>query len=173
MNGLKGCSQVIPCIERIKHMNSKDTTKKIKLKESLLKLDKRQYKLFYGILVHYWIEYKFFISQRNFFNLWCELNELCHEIDEGFPEPHDDYKLLKSYCIAHPYYFIDILDTVIVTDLFCEHINHKLDILTMIANKLATEGLWAAYECANKALGLYENVEKLVSEAEEHLKSFS
>jgi hypothetical protein len=43
----------------------------------------------------------------------------------------------------------------------------------MIANKLTTEGLWAAYECANKALGLYENVEKLVSEAEEHLKSFS
>ena len=88
-------------------------------------------------------------------------------------EPHDDYKLLKSYCIAHPYYFIDILDTQIVTDLFCEHINHKLGILTMIANKLATEGLWAAYEYSNKALGLCENVEKLASDAEEHLKLFS
>ena len=43
----------------------------------------------------------------------------------------------------------------------------------MIANKLATEGLWAAYESSNKALGLYENVEKLVSEAEKHLKLFS
>jgi hypothetical protein len=43
----------------------------------------------------------------------------------------------------------------------------------MIAQKLDTEGLWAAYESSNKALGLYENVEKLVLEAEEHLKSFS
>ena len=41
----------------------------------------------------------------------------------------------------------------------------------MIATKLATEDLWAAYEYSNKALGLYENVKKLVSEAEEHLKS--
>ena len=173
MNDIKGCSQARLRSERIKSMNCKDESKKVKLKESLLKLDKRQYKLFYSILVHYWIEYKFFISQRNFFNLWCELNELCHDIDEGFPEPHNDRELLKSYCIAHPYYFIDILDAVIVTDLFCEHINHKLDILTMIAQKLATEGLWAAYESSNKALGLYENVEKLVLEAEEHLKSFS
>ena len=154
-------------------MNCKYENKKARLKQSLLKLDKKQFKLFYGMLVHYWIEYKFFISQRNFFNLWCELNQLCHDIDEGFPEPHDDRELLKSYCIAHPYYFIDILDTVIVTDLFCEYINHKIDILTMIANKLATEGLWAAYESSNKALGLYENVEKLVSEAEKHLKLFS
>ena len=154
-------------------MNCKDTTKKIRLKESLLKLDKRQYKLFYGILVHYWIEYKFFISQRNFFNLWCELNELCHDIDEGFPEPHNDRELLKSYCIAHPYYFIDILDTVIVTDLFCEHINHKLDILTMIAQKLATEGLRAAYVYINEAMGLSEDADKLVSNTEEHMKEFS
>ena len=153
-------------------MNCKDESKKAKLKESLLKLDTRQYKLFYGILVHYWIEYKFFIGQRNFFNLWCELNQLCHDVDEGFPEP-DDRELIKSYCIAHPYYFIDILDTVIVTDLFCEYINHKLDILTMIANKLATEGLWAAYECSNKALGLSENIAELVAESEEHLKAFS
>ena len=173
MNDIKGCNRARLSSERIKNMNCKDESKKAKLKESLLKLDKRQYKLFYGILVHYWIEYKFFISQRNFFNLWCELNELCHDIDEGFPEPHNDRELLKSYCIAHPYYFIDILDTVIVTDLFCEHINHKLDILTMIAQKLATEGLWAAYESSNKALSLYENVENLVLEAEEHLKSFS
>jgi hypothetical protein len=173
MNDIKGCSQVRLSSERTKSMNCKDESQKVKLKESLLKLDKRQYKLFYSILVHYWIEYNSFISQRNFFNLWCELNELCHDIDEGFPEPHNDRELLKSYCIAHPYYFIDILDTVIVTDLFCEHINHKLDILTIIAQKLATEGLWAAYESSNKALGLYENVENLVLEAEEHLKSFS
>ena len=153
-------------------MNCKDESKKAKLKESLLKLDTRQYKLFYGILVHYWIEHKFFISQRNFFNLWCELNQLCHDVDEGFPEP-ENRELIKSYCIAHPYYFIDILDTVIVTDLFCEYLNKRIDILTMIANKLATEGLWAAYEYSNKALCLSESIEELVKEAEEHLKAYS
>ena len=154
-------------------MNCKDTTKKAKLKESLLTLDKRQYKLFYSILVHYWLKNRYFISERNFFNLWCELNKICHDVEEGFPEPHDDRELLKSYCIAHPYYFIDILDTVIVSDLFCEYINHKLDILTMIANKLNTEGLWAAYESSNKALGLSENIAELVAEAEQHLQFYS
>ena len=149
-----------------------DCIKKKMLKESLLKLDKRQYKLFYGMLVHYWVKNKYFISERNFFNLWCELNQICHDIDKGFPEP-DDRELIKSYCIAHPYYFIDILDTVIITDLFCGHINHKLDILTMIANKLATEGLRAAYESSNKALGLSENIAELVAETEKHLHFFS
>ena len=154
-------------------MNCKDTTKRTQFKESLLNLDKRQYKLFYRILVHYWIKNRYFISERNFFNLWCELNKVCHDVELGFPELFDDYELLKSYCIAHPYYFIDILDTVIITDLFCEHINHKLDILTMIANKLATEGLWAAYESSNKALGLSENIAELVAETEKHLHFFS
>ena len=154
-------------------MNYKDTTKKAKLKESLLKLDKRQYKLFYGLLVHYGIEYKFFISKRNFFNLWCELNELCHEIDEGFPEPHDDYKLLKSYCIAHPYYFIDILSPDIVADLFCEHLDDRIDILAMAAEKLGAEGLWAACSYATQALGLQEDADELVAQAEEHVQTYS
>ena len=154
-------------------MNYKDNTKKEKLNESLLKLDKRQLKLFYGILVHYWIKYKFFISKQNFFNLWCELNELCHDIDEGFPEPHDDYELLKSYCNANPYYFIDILDSNMVVKLFCEHLSNRISILTIIANKLGTEGLWAAYESSNKALGLSENISELVAESEVHLKAFS
>ena len=153
-------------------MNYKDNTKKEKLKEGLLKLDKRQLKLFYGILVHYWIKNRYFINERNFFNLWCELNKLCHEVNEGFPE-HDDRELIKSYCIAHPYYFIDILDPGIIIKLFCEYLSNRIDILTMIANKLATEGLWAAYESSNKALCLSESIEELVKEAEEHLKAYS
>ena len=155
------------------NMNYNNKTKKSILKDSLLKLDKIQLKLFYGILVHYWIKYKFFISKQNFFNLWCELNVLCHDIDEGFPEPHDNHELLKSYCHANPYYFIDILDPDIIVTLFCEYLSNRLNILTMIANKLATEGLWAAYESSNKALGLSENVADLVAESETHLKSFS
>ena len=152
-------------------MNYKDTFEKIQLRESLLKLDKRQLKLFYGMLVHYWVKYKFFISKQNLFNLWCELNELCYEIDESFPEPHNDHELLKYYCYAHPYYFIDILDSMVVIGLFCEYLDDRIDILTMMANKLDTECLWAAYECSNNALRLTENIAELVVESEEHLKA--
>ena len=154
-------------------MNCNDKTRKEILKDALSKLDKKQLKLFYGILVHYWIKYKFFMSKQGFYNLWCELNELCHDVDDSFPEPHDDYKLLKSYCLANPYYFIDILDTSLVITLFCEYLSTRLDILTMIANKLDTDGLWAAYESSNKALNLSENIAELVTETEEHLKAFS
>ena len=78
------------------------------LYEYLSKLDKAQLKAFYGMLVHYWVNQKAFISKHNFFNLWCELNVLCHEVDEGFPDIND-HELVKSYCHEHPYYFIDIL----------------------------------------------------------------
>jgi hypothetical protein len=66
------------------------------LKETLLKLDKHQLKQFYGVLVHYWASHYFFISKRNLFNLWCELNYLCAEVDESFPDPYDDQKLMLS-----------------------------------------------------------------------------
>ena len=154
-------------------MNYNYRTEKSILKNGLMKLNKRHLKLFYGMLVHYWTNYRFFISKQNFFNLWCELNELCHEFDESFPEPHNDHDLIKSYCVAHPYYFIDILPRVMVIKLFCQHFDDRLDILTMIANKLATESLWAAYESSNKALGLSENIAELVADAEEYLSIYS
>ena len=140
------------------------------LKDELLKLDKKQLKLFYSVLVHYWLKNKSFISKQNFFNLWCELNELCNEVDEGFPEPHDDHELLKSFCQAHPFYFIDILDTWVAIKLFCEYCDDRLDILIHVINKLDTEGLWAAYAYSNKALGMSENIDELVAETEKWMK---
>ena len=142
------------------------------LKDELLELDKRQLKLFYSVLVHYWVKNKSFISKQNFFNLWCELNELCSEVDEGFPEPHNDYKLLKSYCQAHPFYFIDILDPRLVIKLFCEHLDSKVDVLIEVANKLSTGGLRAAYECCNEALGMNGDVDNLVLETEAYIGYF-
>ena len=150
-------------------MNDKNI--RLTLKDNLMKLNPYQLKLFYGMLVHYWAEYRFFISKHNLFNLWCEANYLCHTVDESFP-PYDDHDLIKSFCHAHPYYFIDILSPDIVADLFCEHLDDGIDILAMAAEKLATEGLWAAYESSNKALGLSENIEELVSQAEEHVNAF-
>ena len=146
---------------------------KRKLKEYMSRLDAHKFKLFYSILVDYWVKQKAFISSRNFFNLWCELNHLCAEIDEGFPDPYDDYELLRSFCQAHPYYFIDILDLRLIINLFCEHCDDRLNVLIEVINKLDTEGLRAAYAYSNEALGLNENIDELVSEAEEHLKAFS
>ena len=144
-----------------------------KLKERLLNLDQRQLKLFYGMLVHYWVKRKYFISSQNFLNLWCELNELCSEVDEGFPDPYDDRELLKSYCQSHPYYFIDILEPELITDLFCEYLDDRLNILVAIVDKLSTGDLRASYEYSNRALCLSEDVEELVKESLEHLKTYS
>ena len=142
------------------------------LYEYLSKLDKAQLKAFYGMLVHYWVTQKAFISKQNFFNLWCELNVLCHEINEGFPDI-TDHELIKSYCHDHPYYFIDILDTEPVIKLFCQYLDDRLGVLTTMAQKLDTEGIRGACECANEALGLSENIDELVAEIEEHIKTYS
>ena len=151
-------------------MNAQDKTP---LKESLYQLDTYQIKLFYGILVHCWACRKAFISTQNFRNLWCELNYLCSIADEGFPDPYDDYELLRSFCHAHPYYFIDKLSSEIIIDLFCEYVDDRLGILAAIAQKLDTEGLRAAYEYINEAMGLCENVEELVQETEKYINRFS
>ena len=135
---------------------------KSKLRIALQKLDTHRFKLFFTILACYWNEYKFFISKRSFVNLWCELNELCHEADESFPGQYDDRKKITSYCKQHPYYFIDILPPDLVLDLFCEHLDDRLDVLTCIARKLDTEGLEATYEYINEALGLSDDVDELV-----------
>ena len=154
-------------------MDYKDKIARTMLKEGLLQLNKQQLKLFYGMLVHAWASQRAFISKQNFFNLWCESNLLCSEVDEGFPDPYDDRELLRSYCHSHPYYFIDILSPEIIIDLFCKYLDDKIDILALIAKKLHMEDLWAAYESSNKALGLSENIEELVAQSKEHIEIFS
>lgn len=154
-------------------MNYKDRNARTILKENLLKLNKHQLKLFYGVLVHAWASQRAFICDQSFHNLWCELNYLCAEVDEGFPDPYDDYELLLSFSHAKPYYFIDILSPKLVIELFCEHLSDKLDILATIANKLHTEGLRAAYESSKDALGLTEDIDELVAQIEEHINLFS
>ena len=128
-------------------MNNRDRTI---LHDELLKLDKRQLKLFYSVLVHYWVNNKSFISKQNFFNLWCELNELCCEADESFPNPHDDHHLTTSFCQAHPFYFIDMLEPGLVITLFCEYLDNKLDILITVAKKLHTGDLRAHMSLVTK-----------------------
>ena len=132
-----------------------------------------QFKAFYSILVHCWSAKKAFISKQNFFNLWCELNKLCHEADESFPDQYDDHELVLSYCNEHPYYFIYILDLDLIKKLFWKHFDNRLDVLEEMLSKLDTEGIWAACECVNKALGLNDNVDDLVADIENYLKAAS
>ena len=143
---------------------------KKKLKEYMSRLDIQQFKLFYSVFVHYWVKTKAFISEQNFLNLWCELNFICSEVDESFPDPYYDRELIKSYCQAHPYYFIDILDLSLIINLFCEHCDDRIDVLIQVIDKLDTEGLRAAYDYSNKVLGLGEDIDELVYETEKWMQ---
>jgi hypothetical protein len=49
----------------------------------------------------------------------------------------------------------------------------RLDVLATIAEKLDTEGLRAAYEYSNEVLGLTDNIDESIAQAEEHVKMFS
>ena len=141
--------------------------------DHLRKLNARQLKYFYSAFVHYWVQHKLFISKQNFFNLWCELNQCCHELDESFPDQYEDHQLIKSFCHAHPYYFIDRLPLDLVAKLFAEYIDDRVGILANFAKALYESDLQAAYAYANDTLGLEEDIDTLTSEAQEHLTMFN
>ena len=139
----------------------------------LSKLNPLQFKIFYSIFVHYWVSYKYFFNKQNLFNLWCELNRLCHELDEGFPDEYDNKEEIASFCKSHPYYFIDKLPINIIASLFADHIDDRIDILTNVAKILYETDIRAAYTYANKALGLNEPIDILVSQTQALIKRFS
>ena len=139
---------------------------------SLCKLSAKQFKVFYAAFVHYFIGHKFFISKQNYLNLWCELNLLCHEFDETFPDQYDDFELLKDFCHFHPYYFIDRLPLELVAKLFAQYVNDRIDLLANFAKILYEADMRAAYTYMNDALGLDESVDDLISETEIHIKFF-
>ena len=154
-------------------MDNKTKILKRHLRSKLEVMDKEEFKLFYSILVHYWVNNKFFISKMNFFNMWCELNKLCHEVDESFPDRYDDHTLVKDFCIEHPFYFIDMLSLKLVKSLFWRYMDKDLEVIIIAIRKLHREDLRAAYEYINEAMGLSEDVDELVLQTEEHIKEFS
>lgn len=154
---------------KTKHRNDS----KLSLYQHLQKLSPAQFKIFYGAFVHYWVNYKYFISKQNLFNLRCELNQLCHEFDESFPNQYEDHKLIKSFFLANPYYYIDVLPIKLMAKLFAEYVDNHIDILASVAKTIYETDIRAAYTYANDALGLNESVEKIVSEAQDHIKQFS
>lgn len=140
--------------------------------EYLSKLSAKQFKAFYAALVHYWAKDKFFISDQNFHNLWCEFNFLCHEMDESFPNQYDDHEAIKDFCHFHPYYFIDRLPLDLVARVFAEHVDDRVDVLADFAKLLLEADMHTAYTYMNDALDLAESVDYLVSETETHIKFF-
>ncbi|MBQ7768054.1 MAG: hypothetical protein IJ403_04145 [Oscillospiraceae bacterium] len=146
---------------------------RIALYNNLKRLNKDQFKIFYGAFVHYWAKNKFFISKQNLFNLRCELNQLCHELDESFPDQYDDYELMKSFFLAHPYYYMDILPIELMAKLFSEYVDDRIDILSAIAKTIFETDICTTYTYANNALGLNEQIDIVATQAQNHIEDFS
>ena len=143
------------------------------LYNQLKKLNKLQFKIFYGVFVHYLVKYKCFISKQNLFNLRCELNQLCHELDESFPDQYDDHQLMKSFFLAHPYYYMDKLPIELMASLFAEFVDNRIDVLTGIAKAVGETDIHGVYTYANHILGLKEQIDVLATQAQMHIKDFS
>ena len=132
-----------------------------------------QFKSFYCFFIQQQDSKHYLISDQNFFNLRCELNQLCHEIDEGFPDQYDDYELMNSFFLAHPYYYMDKLPIELMARLFAEHVDDHIDILSGIAQTVFEADIYATYSYANKALGLNEHIDTIATKAQNHIKNFS
>ena len=104
--------------------------------------------------------------------MWCEINLLCHELDENFPDQYDDHNAIKDFWHFHPYYFIDHLPLDLLANLFAEHITDRIDILINFVKRLLEADTRAAYTYMNEALALDESIDHLVSETETHIKFF-
>ncbi len=150
-----------------------ESKEKLTLYKQLKKLDNAQFKIFYGAFVHYLVNYNCFIRKQNLFNLRCELNQLCHKLDESFPDQYDDHKLMKSFFLAHPYYYMDKLPIELMARLFAKHVDDHIDILSGIAQTVFEADIYATYSYANKALGLNEHIDTLATKAQNHIKDFS
>lgn len=123
--------------------------------------------------MHYLARYQCFISEQNLFNLRCELNQLCHELDESFPDQYDDHELMQSFISAHPYYYMDKLPIELMASLFTEFVDNRIDVLTGIAKAAGETDIHGVYTYANKALGLNEQISTLATKAQNHIKDFS
>lgn len=150
-----------------------DNPNRLLLYEYLSKLSKIQFKQFYCLFVHYWANYKCFISKQYFFNLWCELNQLCYESDESFPEQYDNFEAMRSFWLRYPYYFIEKLPIQFIAHLFVQYIDDYLDALLHTVKELYEKDIRAAYTYVNSALGLDESIDTLVIETQDHVKYFS
>lgn len=157
----------------MKITNNTTSDSQILIEESLGKLNTKQFKIFYAIIIHCRAHNKHFISTQNFFNLWCELNLLCAEFDESFPSPYDDHLLLKSFCKSHPYYFIDILPLELIAKLFSEHLDQHLNTLLNLIQIIYEDDYKAAHQYIIDKFNIDHTADKIVYDLENHIKQYS
>jgi hypothetical protein len=142
------------------------------LYKTLSKLTAQQFKYFYCIFVHCWASHKSFIDIYDFYELWSELNHLCHETNNSFPIQSNN-KELELYCKNHPYYFIDILPIDVIAYLFSQYVDEHLDILSNVARSLHETDLKVACFYIIKAMDLDDSIDELVADTEAHVNCFS
>ena len=150
-------------------MNNTNTT----LYTYLTQLDQNQFKIFYGILVHCKAHGKSFLSMQNFFNLWCELNELCHEFDESFPDQYNNHYEIKSFCKQHPFHFIDRLPLALVAKMFAKYCDERLDILETLVRLLHEQGSIAAHQYIIDSFKLDHIADEMSADLEEYISNHS
>lgn len=143
------------------------------LKDPLVKLNSKQFKMLYAIIVHCRAHNKGFISTQNLFNLWCEINTLCAEFDESFPSPYDDHILIKSFCRAHPYYFIDILPLDLIADLFSNYLDLHLETFLNLIQFIYEKDYKTAHQYIIDKFDIDHNADELVCDLENHIKEYS
>jgi hypothetical protein len=143
------------------------------LVRALRELNKKELKYFYAIVTHYWVNYRSFISEQNFLNLWCEASKLCHEVEENFPDIYEQHKQLVDYCKEQPYYFIDILDPRLSKRLFCRFLDKRLDVLAEVARRLKNGDIKAIYAYINEALGINKSFDRFAESTIRHVEAFS
>ena len=154
-------------------MNQCTTSSPRATREILSKLSPEQFKIFFGIIVHCRAHGKGFISKRSFFNLWCELNYYCHELDESFPDQYNDIEEMRSFCHRYPYYFIDRLPINLIANLFSEYCDERLDVLENLVQILYNQGSRAAHQYVLDEFKFDHNADELLSDLEEHIARFS
>ena len=143
------------------------------LKDPLVKLNSKQFKMLYAIIVHCRAHNKHFISTQNLFNLWCELNTLCAEFDESFPSPYDDHLLIKSFCSAHPYYFIDILPLDLIADLFSKYLDLHLEMFLNLIQFIYEQDYKTAHQYIIDKFNIDHTADELFYDLENHIKQYS
>lgn len=142
------------------------------LYEELCKLNIKQFKFLYGNIVHCWAHGNGFISDENFNTLWYELNILCYDIDDNFPNPYEDHNELKMFCHAHPYYFIDRLPIEQVAWLFSEYCDKNLGVLFAFVQILHKCSFMEAQKYILDSFKSEHTADELVTDLENHIRYF-
>ena len=137
------------------------------------KLNPTQFKIFYAILVFCRTRNKSFIAMKKFFKLWCTLNELCHDLDETFPNQRIEAQALKKYCQAHPYYFIDRLSLEQVAHLFAKYCDQRRGVLGNLLQIIYEQDIKSAYQYVLDTFHLNNSAKTLATDLEKHIKKYA